>query len=239
MMKELGRPGSLFEAVRRPSTAVSLMAEERRSHPRKASLIPVAYVTDGNARKDYILNISSGGVFIGTEGNILWGREILMTFAHPVIRRKISIVGRIAWASPAGVGVRFKRLVENGQGSSMTSDRSGSEPEKETKEVNVMGKIRKKRIRWEPSMADDVVKYRLYWSEDGLVGYTSKYVDVGKVTEVVIPDDVPSFPLIKGKVAFGIAALTESGNESDMTKMTAEIDFVVPDAPTNLMMEDV
>ena len=72
-----------------------------------------------------------------------------------------------------------------------------------------------------------------------MVGYTSKYVDVGKVTEVVIPDDVPSFPLIKGNVAFGVASLTEGGNESDMTKMTAEIDFLVPDAPTNLMMEDV
>lgn len=215
------------------------MADERRSHPRKASLIPVTYVTGGTARKDYILNISSGGVFIGTAGKVPWGREILMTFAHPVIRRKLSIVGRIAWESPTGVGVRFKRVVENGQGSSMTSDISRSESEKEIKEGKMMGKVRKKRIRWEPSMTDDVVKYRLYWSEDGLVGYTSKYADVGKVTEVVIPDDVPSFPLIKGKVAFGIAALTGSGNESDMTKMTAEIDFVVPDAPTNLMMEDM
>jgi Tfp pilus assembly protein PilZ len=239
MMKELGRPGSLFEAIWRPSPVESLMAEERRSHPRKASLIPVAYVTEGKARKDYILNIGSGGVFIGTAGGVSWGKEILMTFVHPAIQRILSIVGRIAWVSPKGVGVRFKRLVENGRGSSMTSDMSGSESEKETKEVRTMGKIRKKRICWEPSMSGDVMKYRLYWSEDGVVSYTSKYVDVGKVTEVVVPDDVPSFPLIKGSIAFGIAALTETGNESDMTKMTAEIDFVVPDAPTNLMIEDM
>ena len=239
MMKELGRPGSLFQAIWRPSPVEALMADERRSHPRKASLIPVAYVTEGKARKDYILNISSGGVFIATAGQVSWGREILMTFAHPAAQRNLSIVGRIAWKSPMGVGVRFKRLVENGPGSSMTSDEDGSQSDEKTKEVNTMGKVRKKRICWEPSMSDDVVKYRLYWSEDGVVSYTSKYVDVGKVTEVVIPDDVPSFPLVKGNVAIGIAALTEAGNESDMTKMTAEIDFVVPDAPTNLMIEDL
>jgi Tfp pilus assembly protein PilZ len=239
MMKELGRPGSLFEAIWRPSPVESLMADERRSHPRKASLIPVAYVTEGRARKDYILNISSGGVFIGTAGEVSWGREIVMTFVHPATRGSLSIVGRIAWMNPMGVGVRFKRLVENGQGSSMTSDMGGSQSDEQTKEVRTMGKIRKKRICWEPSMSADVAKYRLYWSEDGVVSYTSKYVDVGKVTEVVIPDDVPSFPTIKGDVAFGIAALTEAGNESDMTKMTAEIDFVVPDAPTNLVIEDM
>ena len=215
------------------------MADERRRHPRKASQIPVAYVAEGRTRKDYILNISSGGVFIGAADGVSWGKEILMTFVHPSNLRSLSLVGRIAWVSPTGVGVRFKRLAGNGQGSSMTADKGSRKPDEETKEVSSMGKVRKKRIRWEPSMSDDVVKYRLYWSEDGMVGYTSKYVDVAKVTEVVIPDDIPSFPLVKGNVAFGIAALTEAGNESDMTKMTAEIDFLVPDAPTNLMMEDV
>lgn len=215
------------------------MADEKRRHPRKASLIPVAYVTEGEARRNFILNISSGGVFIGAAGEVSWGEEILMTFVHPVIQRDLSIVGRIAWASPMGVGVRFKRLVKNGPRPSTTFYLGFSQSDEETKEVRSMGKIRKKRICWEPSMSADVAKYRLYWSEDGVVGYTSKYVDVGKVTEVVIPDDVPSFPLVKGNVAFGIAALTEAGNESDMTKMTAEIDFVVPDAPTNLMIEDV
>ena len=238
MMKKLGRPGSLFEAIWRPLPGKTLMADERRRHPRKASQIPVAYVAEGRTRKDYILNISSGGVFIGAADGVSWGKEILMTFVHPSNLRSLSLVGRIAWVSPTGVGVRFKRLVRNGQGSSMPSHKDGGQSDETTKEVSTMGKVRKKKIRWEPSMSDDVVKYRLYWSEEGMVSYTSKYVDVGKVTEVLIPDDVPSFPLIKGNVAIGIAALTEAGNESDMTKLTAEIDFVVPDAPTNLMIED-
>jgi len=101
-----------------------------------------------------------------------------------------------------------------------------------------MGRIKKRRICWEPSMSDDVVKYRLYWSEEGVVDYASKSVDVGNVTEVVIPDDIPSFPRIKGDVALGIAAVNEGGNESDMAKMTAKINFIVPDAPTNLVVEE-
>ena len=102
-----------------------------------------------------------------------------------------------------------------------------------------MGKVKKRRICWEPSMSDDVVKYRLYWSEEGLVDYASTSVDVGDVTEVVIPDDIPSFPRIKGEVALGIAAVNDAGNESDMAKMTARINFLVPEAPTNLVVEEL
>ena len=90
------------------------MAEERRRHFRKASLIPVAYATEGKSRKDHILNISSGGVFIGTQDETSCGSEILMSFVHPDARRDLSIVGRIAWVSSDGIGVRFKRLAEKG-----------------------------------------------------------------------------------------------------------------------------
>jgi Tfp pilus assembly protein PilZ len=232
-------PEFQLQAIRNPLQGNCLMAEERRRHFRKASLIPVAYATEGKSRKDHILNISSGGVFIGTQDETSCGSEILMSFVHPDARRDLSIVGRIAWVSSDGIGVRFKRLAEKGTESFMGADMKDSQSEEKNEEVKTMGKIRKKRIRWESSMTDDVVKYRLYWSENGMVSETSKYVDVGNVTEIVIPDDVPSFPLIRGNMAFGIAALTEAGNESDMTKMTAEIDFVLPDAPTNLMIEDV
>jgi hypothetical protein len=60
MMRGVGPPGSLFEAIWRLIPGRILMADERRSHPRKASLIPVAYVTEGKARRNDILNVSSG-----------------------------------------------------------------------------------------------------------------------------------------------------------------------------------
>jgi hypothetical protein len=238
-MKELGRPGSLFKTIGKPFPGKTRMTDDRRRHPRKTSLIPVSFVMDQKEWRDFILNISSGGVFIATSAGVLLDREILMHFAHPSIRRNLSLVGRVAWASPAGMGVRFKRLVQNGQDDSAPVDGGRSLYSEQKREVKSMGRIKKRRICWEPSMSDDVVKYRLYWSEDGVVDYTSKSVDVGNVTEVVIPDDIPSFPRIRGDVALGIAAVNEGGNESDMAKMTAKINFIVPDAPTNLVVEEV
>jgi hypothetical protein len=237
-MKELGRPGSLFEAIGKPFAGKTRRADDRRRHARKTSLIPVSFVMDQKEWRDFILNISSGGVFIGTSAGALLDREILMHFAHPSMRRDLSLVGRVAWANPAGMGVRFKRLVQNGQDVSAPFNGGGSLYSEQKREVKGMGRIKKRRICWEPSMSDDVVKYRLYWSEDGVVDYTSKSVDVGNVTEVVIPDDIPSFPRIRGDVALGIAAVNEGGNESDMAKMTAKINFIVPDAPTNLVVEE-
>jgi len=238
-MKELGRPGSLFEAIGKPFAGKTRMADDRRRHPRKTSLIPVSFVMDQKERGDFILNISASGVFIGVSAGMVRNGEILMRFEHPSLRRSLSILGRIAWASGAGMGVRFKRLVQRSSGLSMPFDGGGSPSRAMEKEGKSMGRIKKRRICWEPSMSDDVVKYRLYWSEDGVVDYASKSVDVGNVTEVVIPDDIPSFPRIKGDVALGIAAVNEGGNESDMAKMTAKINFIVPDAPTNLVVEEV
>jgi hypothetical protein len=238
-MKELGRPDLLFEGIGKPFPEKPRTADERRHHPRKKSLVPVSFVIDQKESRDFILNISSGGVFIGTSAGIPRNREIVMSFAHPSIRRNLSIVGRIAWANPSGIGVRFKRLVQNEQGSSMPFDGSGSPFSEQKREVRSMGKIKKKRICWEPSVSTDVVKYRLYWSEDGLVDYTSKSVDLGNDTEVIIPDDIPSFPRVNGDMALGITAVNEAGNESDLTKITSKINFLVPDAPTNLAVEEV
>jgi hypothetical protein len=239
IMENSGRPGSLFESIRRPLEETSLVAGERRRHSRRASQIPVDYVADGRAHRSFILNISSGGVFIATPSASLWGQEILISFNHPVTRMNVFVVGRIARVDQSGIGVRFKRMADDDERCLLASySGSGISAEKKGEGEN-MGRIRGKRIHWEPSASPEVVKYRLYWLEGSIVGYTSKYVDVGKVTEVILPDEVPSFPMMKGEVTFGIAAFNEAGNESDITEVTAHIDFVVPDAPANLMVEDV
>jgi len=50
---------------------------------------------------------------------------------------------------------------------------------------------------------------------------------------------LPSFPLVNGTLTLGISAVNDAGNESDITEMTAEFNFVVPDAPRNLKIEDL
>jgi hypothetical protein len=101
-----------------------------------------------------------------------------------------------------------------------------------------MGKIRKRKIRWEPSASATVTNYRFYWSEIGAVDYDSNFQEVGNVTQVVLPDDVPSFPLNAGEIEIGITGLTETGNESDFVRISAHFDFTVPGAPKNLIIED-
>jgi hypothetical protein len=238
-MENSGRPGSLFGSIGRPLGEISPVNEERRRHPRGVSQIAVDYVTSGRIHRSLIENFSTGGVFISTPGVSSWGKEILFSFNHPGTGMKVIVVGRIARMDPAGLGVRFKRTADDRERALFSTCPVSGVTEEKNGEGKTMGRIRKRRIHWEASSSPEVAKYRLYWSEDGSVGYTSRFVDVGRVTEVVLPDEVPDFPMMKGGVTFGITAFNEAGNESDITEVSAQIDFVVPDAPMNVVIEDL
>jgi hypothetical protein len=60
---------------------------------------------------------------------------------------------------------------------------------------------------------------------------------IGNVSEVVLPEQVPSFPVVKGSVELGITAVNEVGNESDRMVVTAPFQCSVPDAPTDPRLE--
>lgn len=98
-------------------------------------------------------------------------------------------------------------------------------------------RITRRRISWAESPSEGVVGYRLYWAANGSVGYDSDFVDVGRVTAVILPDDVPSFPRVTGQVEIGITAVSRSGNESDMCIVAVFFDFTRPDMPLNLKIE--
>jgi hypothetical protein len=102
-----------------------------------------------------------------------------------------------------------------------------------------MAKMKKRRFRWEVSNSSQVVGYKLYWSEWGGVGYDSECAELGNVAEVVLPDDVVSFKPAKGPVEFGLTAVDELGNESDMATLYAPYQFSVPEAPANLIIETI
>jgi hypothetical protein len=99
-----------------------------------------------------------------------------------------------------------------------------------------MGKVRKRTVRWESS--PDAKKYRLYWSTQGPVGYESDFVEMENKTEVILPDEVSSFPKIAGNVELGITAVNAVGNESDMTIARVYLDFTVPEAPKAITVDD-
>jgi hypothetical protein len=100
-----------------------------------------------------------------------------------------------------------------------------------------MAKIKKRRLKWSASDSAQVVGYKLYWSEGGEVNYDSKCVTLGNITEIVLPDDVDSFVPDGGPIVFGITALDEVGNESDMTTLVAPYQFNVPKAPDDLYLQ--
>ena len=100
-----------------------------------------------------------------------------------------------------------------------------------------MGKIRSKVALWQPSETPDVT-YRLYWAIWRPVAHNLDYADVGTVTEVTLPDDIRSFPLVAGKIVLGVSAIAASGNESDITIARVFVDFTVPAAPKVLTVED-
>ena len=94
-----------------------------------------------------------------------------------------------------------------------------------------MAMIRKCKLSWATSEADHVVGYRLYWAKGTSVGYDSECIEVGKVTEIAIPDGITP---CDGPVMFGITALDNEGNESDMTTIAEPFLIQVPEAPRSL-----
>lgn len=100
-----------------------------------------------------------------------------------------------------------------------------------------MAKIKKRRLVWEPSKSSSVIGYKLYWAEEGELNYDSPYTMIGNVTEVLLPEQVPSFPIMNGSIQLGLTAINEIGNESDMIILPAPFQFSVPEAPTSPRLE--
>ncbi len=106
-----------------------------------------------------------------------------------------------------------------------------------TKEEKKMARVRKRKVHWDASNGLGVVGYKLYWAVGKGVNYDSDFADLGNVTEVILPDDVPSFPIDAGDIELAVVAVDHIGNESDMTKLYAPFGFTAPDAPTGLTVE--
>jgi hypothetical protein len=96
----------------------------------------------------------------------------------------------------------------------------------------------KKRLSWGSSASPDVAGYRLYWAVGRGVDYGAEHADIGKVTTILLPDDIASFPHVAGRVEIGVTALSEHGNESDMMVVAASVDFRAPEPPKDLRLEE-
>jgi hypothetical protein len=226
--------------VIRPHREAPISNKERRRHPREACNILVDYSLKERVFRGFILNISRGGALISNGRPFLVGEEVTMVFRHPISQGNRRITGEIAWASQEGIGVKFKSTVSWDYELDLYRSRTDQEKSIQVdKGVRKMGKVKRKRVHWELSSSLDVATYRLYWSKDGEVNYDSNHADFGHVTEIILPDDVPSFPLLTGDMELGVSAINHAGNESDICRLTVDFNFEVPDAPQNLKVEDL
>ena len=80
--------------------------KERRKHHREACLIDVDYASNDRAYRDFIQNISDGGVFIATGRSFSVGQEVSLAFTTPHDRRHVKTRGKVVRSTLKGIGVK-------------------------------------------------------------------------------------------------------------------------------------
>ncbi len=89
------------------------MGIERRVMPRIATSLAIAFKSSGEFTYSYMMNLSSGGLFIKTDKPLLIDAELEMSIQMPDDPEILHIRGRVVWtkpqahAFPAGMGIQF------------------------------------------------------------------------------------------------------------------------------------
>ena len=82
--------------------------QKKRVHERKPFPTTVDYLTASGAYRDFIKDISDGGVFIETPRPRSVGESISMTFLLPAHEKRIKVQGVIVRVDAEGFGVKFE-----------------------------------------------------------------------------------------------------------------------------------
>ena len=84
----------------------SRFQENRKDHRRDTSIYAVFSGQDCYFR-DYIKDISAGGLFIETETALFVNQELVITFFLPDAGKPIKIKGKVVRTDPKGFGIKF------------------------------------------------------------------------------------------------------------------------------------
>ncbi len=80
-----------------------------REHSREDTSVYAFFETNDLSFKDFIKNLSAGGVFIETQIPLSVDKELFMRFLHPDSGALIKVAGKIARIDSKGVGVKFDK----------------------------------------------------------------------------------------------------------------------------------
>lgn len=106
----LDRQAELLKDLCRPAQTAAESQEEgaeKRQYPRKSLLMPVDYTAFDHCYKDFIRDISAGGVFIETSRPFAAGQKISMTFMSADNQHHFKIDGKIVRTLQEGIGIEF------------------------------------------------------------------------------------------------------------------------------------
>ncbi len=84
----------------------------KREHTRKPFYNIVDYATQNSFHKDFLKDLSVGGVFIETHFPFSVGQDISLTFTLLKAQKQIKIGGKIVRLSENGIGVKFSMTNE-------------------------------------------------------------------------------------------------------------------------------
>jgi Tfp pilus assembly protein PilZ len=116
-MNESSTTARLFEMIKRMSEDEQLallkelgerLSKGRRKHQREPFFMVADYSTEDRVYRDYIQNVSAGGVFIETHMPFTSGQEVSLAFPLPNYKKYLKIIGEVARVTPQGIGVVFK-----------------------------------------------------------------------------------------------------------------------------------
>ena len=85
----------------------------RREYYRKPLRLPVTYAVGQSTYRNFIKDISLGGVFIFTGIPFQAGEQIRIVFRDKGHNSPVKILGRVARVTPEGIGVEFFSLNNN------------------------------------------------------------------------------------------------------------------------------
>jgi Tfp pilus assembly protein PilZ len=101
----------LEKEMRKPLTGLEKwqqsMLVDKREHSRKHTSIYAFFKTNGLSFRDFIKNLSAGGLFIETGIPISVSKELSMSFSHPNSGTPIEVAGKIVRNDSKGIGVKF------------------------------------------------------------------------------------------------------------------------------------
>ena len=111
--------GIAFDQELETSALVHVLKGGRgQHHPRLAARIPVEYVHQDRSGRGTCLNLSQGGMFIGTTHPICAGQDLILHVKSRENENSFTVPGRVVWTNPlectnffhVGMGVQFLTL---------------------------------------------------------------------------------------------------------------------------------